>query len=103
MNIQHLTWFFRPANGYKHSCAVAYYHHIPSGELRHFGHVNAYSDTDYTEENSLSYYPTLKSDEDNGMLGPEGRFESLQEAIDCLNYFYTNDEWPAAYWKSAMI
>jgi len=96
---ERLTWFFRPAPGYKHSCAAAYYYNSIDGRVEHYGHVNVVSDYD----GPATFFATLKFEEDNEMLGPQGEFGTIQEAMDAVNYYFEHEEWPKEYWASAQV
>jgi hypothetical protein len=98
-----LTWFFRPQPGFKNSIATAFYYEPESGKLIHYGHINTnlcMFEKDHIQPDSLAFYATTRFDEENDLLGPGGEYDTLQEAMDCLDYMYQHANWPDNYWRS---
>lgn len=97
-----LTWFFRPAVGFPNSIASAYYYEPETGKMVHYGHINTDAclfDGKHIAPDYLSFYATLRFDEENDLLGPGGEYTTLEAAMGCLEYKFQNGDWPESYWK----
>ena len=92
-----LSWVFTPVEGYPFSII-----HAMNGDV-HYGHINMYvygSDASIAgwDEDSVDFFATVKSEEDNEQVGGKAGSKTIQDAMNDLEYRYETGEWHEDHW-----